>query len=210
MIIGICGGTGSGKTTLLKRLYSQFEEQEPSVFSMDNYYRPIEEQKRNGRGEINFDLPTALDQDRLEHDLKRLTSGEEIVVKEYGFNFSPNKHVLITIQPSELLIVEGLFLYHYQGVRDLLDFSVFIDVPPGIQLERRLCRDQGTRGYTHEAILYQWEHHVTPCFENYLLPYREQADFHFRNDEYADEDFEALISELSVRMETGKIWRSGN
>ena len=45
MIVGICGGSGSGKTTLLKRLCSQFSDLQPSVFSMDNYYLPIEEQK---------------------------------------------------------------------------------------------------------------------------------------------------------------------
>ena len=39
MIIGICGGSGSGKTTILNRLYSEFKELEPSVFTMDNYYR---------------------------------------------------------------------------------------------------------------------------------------------------------------------------
>ena len=57
MIIGICGGSGSGKTTLLKRLCSHFSELSPSVFSMDNYYRSIENQYKDENQEYNFDLP---------------------------------------------------------------------------------------------------------------------------------------------------------
>ncbi len=59
MIIGICGGSGSGKTTLLKRLAHSFKALQPSVFSMDNYYFPIDKQFRDHNGEINFDLPSA-------------------------------------------------------------------------------------------------------------------------------------------------------
>lgn len=204
MIIGICGGSGSGKTTLLNRLFSEFAHLEPSVFSMDNYYYPIEKQVIDENGFYNFDLPTALDEERLTSDLRRLVSGEEISVKEYHFNSPPDKNVLITIKPSPLIIVEGLFLFHYEGVRNLLDYSVFIKVDPKVQLDRRLYRDQETRGYTREAILYQWDNHVKPCYENYLLPYEEEADFRFRNDDFADHDFALLSEKISAELRTLK------
>jgi uridine kinase len=201
MIVGICGGSGSGKTTLLKRLCRRFESYKPSVFTMDNYYHPIEKQFVDENGYYNFDLPTALDKDHLVSDLRRLVNGEEIVVKEYHFNSPPDKHVLLTIEPSELIIVEGLFLLHYEEVRELLDYTVFINVDHQVQLDRRLYRDQETRGYTREAILYQWENHVMPCYENYLLPYRNGANFQFRNDAQSDEDFERLAEEVGTRLE---------
>lgn len=201
MIIGICGGSGSGKTTLLKRLCNEFSDLKPCVFSMDNYYHPIEKQIKDGEGEYNFDVPTALDEEKLTEDLKKLAKGESIMVKEYHFNSPPDKNVLITLDPSELIIVEGLFLYHYPGVNELLDYSIFIEVDPKIQLDRRLYRDQEVRGYTREAILYQWENHVIPCYENYLLPYRMKADFEYRNDEHADEDFNLLVKKISREIE---------
>lgn len=207
MIVGICGGSGSGKTTLLKRLCKQFNHLQPSVFSMDNYYHPIERQYLDENGFYNFDLPQALDEKRLVEDLRKLTTGSAITVKEYHFNSPPDKHVLLTIEPSELVIVEGLFLFHYEGVRELLDYSVFINVDAEIQLDRRLYRDQETRGYTREAILYQWENHVEPCYRNYLLPYRKDADFQFRNDHQSDEDFARLVGELLTRMDAvAKDW----
>ena len=200
MIIGICGGSGSGKTTLLKRLCTQFESFKPSVFTMDNYYYPLDKQFLDDEGYYNFDLPSALDEERLVADLKHLREGNPVVVKEYHFNSPPDKHVLLTIEPSELIIVEGLFLFHYPEVRALLDYTIFINVDPKIQLDRRLYRDQETRGYTREAILYQWENHVMPCYENYLLPYENEADFRFSNNAKSDEDFKRLAGEVSLKM----------
>lgn len=200
MIIGICGGSGSGKTTLLRRLSEEFKHLNPSIFTMDNYYHPIEKQMLDDQGQYNFDLPTALDEERLSADLRKLGSGESISVKEYHFNAPPNKNVLITIEPSELIIVEGLFLFHYAEVREMLDFSIFIEVDHTVQLDRRLYRDQESRGYTRDAILYQWENHVMPCYEKYLLPYKESADFIFRNDSRADDDFKRLSKEISLEQ----------
>jgi len=201
MIIGICGGSGSGKTTLLMRLKSYYEGLNPSIFSMDNYYYPIENQEKDENGVHNFDLPTALDVIKLTDDLQKLKNGEQIVLREYHFNTPPNKHVLLTINPSDLIIVEGLFLFHFFGVKELIDYSIFVDVDPKIQLDRRLYRDQETRGYSRESVLYQWENHVTPCYENYLLPYEKEADFRFRNDSRSDQDFERLTKEVSFKME---------
>lgn len=195
-VVGICGGSGSGKTTLLRRLSETFEGISPSVFSMDNYYFPIDMQQKDKNGIVNFDLPTALDEQRLTRDLHALVSGEPIEVKEYFFNAPPDKNVLITIHPSEIIIVEGLFLFHYQGVKDVLDYSVFVDVDHGIQLDRRIYRDQETRGYKRSDILYQWENHVLPCYEQFIEPYKPTADFIFRNDQRADEDFERLKTKL--------------
>ena len=200
MIVGICGGSGSGKTTLLKRLETVFSELNPSVFSMDNYYIPYEKQLRDINGIVNFDLPSALDEHGMTKDLTQLVAGNPIEIKEYTFNTHPSKNVLITLNPSPLVIVEGLFLFHYEGIRNLLDFSIFVDVDPKIQLDRRLYRDQETRGYTYDDIMYQWENHVTPCYNNYLLPYKKDADFIFRNDESAESDFKQLKEIIQQRI----------
>ncbi|MCX8487441.1 MAG: hypothetical protein ORN53_09790 [Crocinitomicaceae bacterium] len=196
-VVGICGGSGAGKTTLLRRLSESFCGITPSVFSMDNYYHPIEMQALDQNGKVNFDLPGALYQNKLEADLEQLVSGNPIEVKEYFFNAPPNKNVLLTIQPSEVIIVEGLFLFHYQKVFDTLDFSIFVDVDHQTQLDRRIYRDQETRGYKRSEIIYQWDHHVLPCYQNYIEPYKEQAHIIFRNDHRADADFEHLFISLS-------------
>lgn len=194
-VIGICGGSGSGKTTLLNRLAEHYQSYEPSVFSMDNYYKPIEQQTTDKDGIVNFDLPTALDRQALEKDLEKLISGESIEVFEYQFNAS-HKNILITIEPSELIIVEGLFVFEYENVLSLLDFGIFVDVDPSIQLDRRIYRDQESRGYSRSEILYQWDNHVVPCYEKYLAPHETKADFIYHNDSRAENDFQRLLKVL--------------
>jgi uridine kinase len=205
MIIGICGGSGSGKTTLLKRISNELKHLHPSIFSMDNYYLPVEMQQKDQNGQINFDLPSALDRKRLYDDLCKLTSGHPIEVKEYHFNAPPGKTSLITIQPSRLIIVEGLFLFYYEEVRKMVDFTIFMEVDPVTQLDRRLYRDQETRGYSRDAIIYQWENHVIPCYKQYLLPFEHEADFRFHNDTRADDEFERLMYEINMLLAKQKV-----
>lgn len=193
MVIGICGGSGSGKTTLLNRLKKHFEELSPTAFTMDNYYKPIDFQEVDSNNEVNFDLPTALDTELLFEDFNTLISGQAITVKEYHFNNPPDKSTYIRLEPSPIIIIEGLFLFHYEEIRSKLDFSIFIDVDHNVQLDRRILRDHESRGYSKEAILYQWNNHVLPCFDKYLLPYKEKADFVFVNEEDIEQEFYKLI-----------------
>lgn len=205
MVIGICGGSGSGKTTLLNRLAEHYSQYSPSVFSMDNYYKHVDEQAVDENGKVNFDLPTALDRERLVKDLTRLVNGKSIEVFEYQFNAGNNRNVLITIEPSELLIVEGLFVFEYEEVRQLLDFSIFVDVDPAIQLDRRIYRDQESRGYSRADILYQWENHVTPCYKKYLAPHETKADFIYHNDSRSESDFIRVTGVLEVMLPKEKV-----
>ena len=203
-VIGICGGSGSGKTTLLKKISSHFGSDNVSVFTMDNYYHPIEQQQKDKNGIVNFDLPTALDEEKLSNDLSNLVSGKTVQVKEYFFNSPPDKNVLLTIAPKKIIIVEGLFLFHYVQVNQMLDFSIFVDVDLETQLDRRIYRDQESRGYDESDIIYQWNNHVTPCFKNYIEPFKEQSSFIYRNDKNSEKDFTSLIEVLSDKTMTIK------
>jgi len=199
-VIGIFGGSGSGKTTLLKKLKRALGEEKVSVFTMDNYYLPKEHQKKDKNNVTNFDLPTALDEKLLEKDLLSLISGNQIEVKEYFFNAPVNETKKVLIRPKEILIVEGLFLYHFDGVKRHLDFSIYVEVNIKHQLSRRIERDQKTRGYAKKDITYQWYEHVIPCFEKYILPYKSQADFIFQNDTSAKEDMVRLNTRLKTLL----------
>lgn len=175
MIIGICGGSGSGKTSVLSGLKEYYKEFNPTVVSMDNYYLPIEQQQKDENGEINFDLPSSLDREKLFDDVKKLLRGESVEFVEYTFNHKETE-IRTVLEPSELIIIEGLFLMYYTEIFDLIDFSVFMDVCQKVQLERRIERDLVARGYSKQEILYQWNHHVLPCYERYVEPYKSLAD----------------------------------
>ena len=205
MIIGICGGSGSGKTTLLRRLCNEYRSLNPSVFSLDNYYLPIEMQQKDSNGIVNFDLPSALDRNKIIEDLNSLISGSPIKVKEYNFNSPPHINKYIDIDPSDLIIVEGLFLFYYSEIKRHLDMSVYVTVDSDVQLKRRINRDQSQRGYSIDDIIYQWENHVNPCHSQYIEPYKNDADYFFRNDSNAENDFLNLKRNIDILMKKKKV-----
>ena len=192
-IIGITGGSGVGKTTLIETLRKEFEGN-VTTFSLDNYYLPKEKQSIDENGVVNFDLPTALDIKKMEFDFQRLKSGEAIQQNVYQFN-NPNLDDEINmIEPRQLLIVEGLFVMHYGFIKNHLDYSVYLSVNPDLQLKRRLIRDVQERNYSKEDVLYQWENHVLPSYDNFVRPYKRESDLIITNNESFDENIHILTS----------------
>ena len=126
IFIGICGGSGSGKTYLLDHLKSRFNL-DCSVCSLDDYYKQKEHQEKDANGVINFDLPTALNTKKLEQDLNTLKNGESIFQKEYHFNTDKAPNIK-EIKSAAIIIVEGLFVFEYDFVRALLDYSIYVKV----------------------------------------------------------------------------------
>ena len=195
MIIGICGGSGSGKTSILNGLKNHYSNLCPTIISLDNYYLPKEEQIKDENGRINFDLPTALNREKIHADLCALIRGESVEMTEYTFNHSQTTKNLL-LEPSELIIIEGLFVFTYKEIFDLLDFSIFVDVCEKMQLERRMERDMVARGYSKSDVLYQWENHVLPCYDKYIEPYKDRASLLVLNDGSKGEMIEKVIEKL--------------
>lgn len=176
LLIGITGGSGSGKTHFLNRLMGSLPTSSVSLFSMDNYYRPIEEQFRDVNGIENFDIPEAIDREMFYKDLLRLASGEKLKIREYHFNHFDMEPNYIEIKSAPVLIIEGIFTFYYKEIRDLLDLKLYIETPDYLMLKRRIVRDAEERGYDLNDVLYRFEHHVTPAFNKYILPSKNEAD----------------------------------
>jgi len=181
LIIGITGGSGSGKTTFIRELKASFTKQEVCIISQDDYYLPREQQLRDPRGVINFDLPTSIDKKGFVKDLKKLVNGRAYTRQEYTFNNELKNPRLLEFKPAPVVIVEGLFVFHYKKVRKRLDLKVFISAKENLKVIRRIKRDQLERNYPLEDVLYRYEHHVLPAFEQFIQPYVSEADIVVNN-----------------------------
>ena len=199
-IVGITGGSGVGKTTLIDSLRNEFLGK-VSTFSLDNYYLSKEKQSVDENGVVNFDLPTALDTEKMERDFLQLISGESIEQSLYRFNNPASKVEKIRIDPQELLIVEGLFVMHYPFISEVLNYSVYLSVDANLQLERRLQRDVMERNYSENDVIYQWENHVIPSYEEFVLPYKSKADLIITNNESFDENIHILTSVIHKNLD---------
>jgi uridine kinase len=210
-IVGIAGGSASGKTSFLKNLKNSLPEGAVSIISQDNYYLPKESQVVDEQGEINFDLPTSINRQEFFEDLKRLISGETIERIEYGFNVGSNESAIVSIKPAPIIIMEGLFVFHYEEIRELLDLKVYIDVRDDIKLERRILRDAIERGYNEHSVRYQWDNHVLPSYKKFLRPYRDSSDIIITNNISFNKGCEVLVNHLKaklVEIESGSVVKS--
>lgn len=175
-IIGITGGSGSGKTLFLNRLLESFTDQEVCLISQDTYYRDRDQQPEDEQGVKNFDLPESIDFEEYKRDILALKNGKAVTRKEYTYNNPDAEPKLIVSKPAPIIVVEGLFVLYFKEIADLLDLKVFIDAKDSIKLKRRIIRDERERGYDLEDVLYRYENHVMPTYEQYIRPHKKHAD----------------------------------
>lgn len=199
-VIGISGGSGSGKTALINALKAAFSRDEICFVSQDDYYRPRELQKVDENGVTNFDLPKAIDKKSFREDLERLIGGESVTRLEYTFNNKKVEAATLTFQPAPIIMVEGLFVFHYKKIKKLLDLKVFVHAKENLKLVRRIVRDQQERNYPLDDVLYRYQHHVLPSFEKYIKPYREDVDIVINNNSHFDVGKEVLMGFLRDRI----------
>lgn len=204
-IVGIAGGSASGKTSFLNDLCERLPKDSISIISQDNYYLPKELQSCDENGEINFDLPGSIHREAFAEDMKKLISGSPIERAEYGFNNPEHAQKRVRILPAPIIVMEGLFVFHYEEIRDLLDLKVYIDVREEVKLQRRIMRDALERGYNEDTVRYQWQNHVMPSYNKFLRPYRDSADIIITNNthyrpglEILSNHFEAVLKQQTV------------
>lgn len=206
-VIGVAGGSGSGKTFFLKCFLNHFKKDEICLLSQDDYYFRVGHTMTAEENKLyNFDLPTTIDNDQFLNDIKNLINGETVYQKEYTFNNPNAEPQLLEIQPAPIVMVEGLFILHFEEIAQMLDMKIFIDTDEDIALERRLKRDLIERGYPEDDVLYKWNNHVMPAFNDYLLPYKAQCDKIITNNTHVAEDIIEITSEISHHLKENVIY----
>jgi len=197
-LVGIAGGSASGKSRILRELLSHFNTEDVSFVTQDNYYLDRLKQAVDENGEVNFDLPTAIDREALVSDIDLLLKGETITRKEYTFNNPKVIPDYITVKPAKIVVVEGLFVFHFSELAQRLDLRVYIDARDDVKLLRRLKRDAEERGYSESDVRYRWEKHVKPCYKNYLRPYRDHCDIILANNVNYVKGLAVLVNHLKT------------
>jgi len=199
-IIGISGGSGSGKTTFIKQLRKEFSEKQLCILSMDEYYRPHEEQDTDKEGVVHFDKPKSIDKRSLMRDVNQLMSGAVVSLPRYNFNNKDAAPVMLTFHPAPIIVIEGLFTFHYKRLRTLLDLKIYFHAKENLKVIRRIKRDQVERNYPIEDVLYRYEKHVLPAFEKYIKPYIEVADIVVNNNKDFEKGFEVICGFLKNKL----------
>ena len=199
-IIGITGGSGSGKTTFVKKIEQSFSRKEVCILSQDDYYLTKEHQKKDKNGVENFDRPSSIDKKSFVRDVKKLIAGKTVTKEEYMYNNKEATPKILTFEPAPIIIVEGIFVFHYKKIRKNLDLKIFIEAKENLKVIRRITRDQVERNYPLDDVLYRYENHILPAFEKYILPYRDGADIVINNNVNFDAGLDVVLGFLKNKI----------
>ena len=176
LILGIAGGTGSGKTTIAEKVKDYFNSH-GAYIPHDRYYKDQSKKTMEERVKTNYDHPNALQTSLFVKHLQDLLKGKTVRIPEYDFtNHTRNKNVTTKVTPSQLIIIEGILIFHDEALRDLIDIKIFVDVPADIRILRRAKRDIEERGRTLESCYAQYIAYARPMHEKFVEPSKEFAD----------------------------------
>ena len=198
--IGITGGSGSGKTYFLQGLSSAFKANEICLISQDNYYKPRDQQPIDENGVKNFDLPVSIDREAFQLDLLKLKSGQSVSKTEYVFNNQMAEKKQLEFIAAPILVVEGLFVQYFEEISNELDLRIFIEAKDHVKLGRRIKRDQVERGYDIDDVLYRYQYHVMPVYEQLIEPLKHQADLVIPNNSKFERALDVLVGYLKSKL----------
>lgn len=176
LVIGIAGGTGSGKTTVVNKIINSFPQGEVAIIPQDSYYKDSSHIPPEQRQKINFDEPAAIEWPLLTAHLKALKEGNTIEMPTYSYLTCTRQAETVTVDPCDVVIVEGILVLNDPELRQLMDVRVFVDADPDERLIRVIARDCIERGRTPQMVIDRYERVLKPMHCQYIEPSKRFAD----------------------------------
>ena len=175
--VGIMGGSASGKTTFAKALAEALAAFSPVVLNQDSYFRDWSEYSDAERQRvITANHPDAVLWDALITDITKLRARDAIAFPTTGTRAAQRGDEKTSVQPSDVVIVEGHLIFWSEDLRDLMDIKLFLDVDAHERVLRRMLRDVAQRGGDLEWAINWYRRDVLPNFPVYTEPCKQYAD----------------------------------
>ena len=172
VLIGVAGDSGCGKSTFLRRLTDLFGEEFMTVICLDDYHSL--DRKGRKAAKVTALNPKANNFDLMYEQIKSLKEGNAIDKPIYNHEtgeLDPPER----IEPNKVVVIEGLHPLYDERVRELVDFSVYLDISDEVKIQWKIQRDMSERGHTYEDILASIKARE-PDFKAYIEVQREYAD----------------------------------
>jgi uridine kinase len=200
LVVGIAGGTASGKTTVARKVHEALAPSGVAFIDQDSYYRDLGHLSPEQRKDVNFDHPDAFDTDLLHAHLLALKAGQAIQKPVYDFVESTRTARSTTVQPAELILIEGILVLHLEPLRKELDLRIFVETEDDVRIIRRLTRDIKERGRDFDHVVSQYFRHVRPMHLAFIEPSKRWADIVVPHGGNNDIAIDMLVGALKSRQ----------
>ncbi|KAJ0667798.1 putative transferase [Helianthus annuus] len=178
-IIGVAGGTASGKTTVCNVIMARLHDRRVVLINQDSFYHCFSDEQSANLQDYNFDHPDSFDTESLLSCVETLRKGQSVNIPDYDYKMHKKSGPGRLVNPSDVIILEGILVLHDERVRDLMNIKIFVDLDSDVRLGRRIKRDTVERGRNIQYVLDQvsrYDKHVKPSFEEFILPSKKHAD----------------------------------
>jgi uridine kinase len=176
LIIGIAGGSGSGKSTVVKQVIKHLPKEAVTVIPQDAYYKDNGHKSAEERARINFDHPTSIEWGLLINQLETLKTGSSIEMPIYSYVTCARSKETVTINPAQVIIVEGILILTNPRLRKKMDIKVYVDADGDDRLMRIIRRDLEERGRSFQQVLEHYDSFVKPMHLQFIEPTKRYAD----------------------------------
>ncbi|TVP55957.1 MAG: uridine kinase [Gemmatimonadales bacterium] len=176
LVVGVAGGSGSGKTTVVREILEGIRPDRVGVIHHDAYYRDYGHLPEDTRAQINFDHPDALETELLVTHIEQLLRGEAVELPVYDFTTHARADRTLRLEPTEVLIVDGILVLAEAELRRVMDIRIFVDTDSDLRFIRRLTRDIEDRGRSLDSVVTQYQEWVRPMHLEFVEPSKRYAD----------------------------------
>lgn len=111
------------------------------VVSQDSFYKALTHDQIKSVANYNFDHPDAIDWELLTKTIKDLKDGKSVDIPIYDFKTHSRTDKSQRIYGADVIILEGILVFHPPEVRVLMDMKIFVDTDSDIRLARR-CKSK--------------------------------------------------------------------
>ncbi|AKF09817.1 uridine kinase [Sandaracinus amylolyticus] len=175
-LVGVAGGTGSGKTTVARKIAGAVPAEMVAILEHDSYYLDRPDLTYEDRCQLNFDHPDALESSLLLHHVRELKRGRAVEIPMYDFKIHRRSPYTRRVEPTTIIVVEGILIFSDPELRAELDLKLFVDTDADIRVLRRVRRDMEHRGRSFEAVREQYYSTVRPMHLQFVEPSKRWAD----------------------------------
>ncbi len=169
-LLGVSGGSGSGKTYFAHAIARALGAADCEIVPQDNFYFDQSAHFDADGGRVNFDHPDSIDSRLLASCLRQLKSGYAVDIPKYDFATHQRCPDTIKVQARQVIIADGILIFHFEELRSIFDELIFFDTPEELRFNRRLKRDVSERGRTPEGVRAQFTKQVKPMHDQFVEP----------------------------------------
>ncbi len=176
-LIGICGGSLSGKSFLMEEISKSIgPEYEVCKISLVNYYQNLSTEDYKKKETYNYDKPEAINFDLLYQNLDNLLNKRPAKLPKYDIKECIRYDNQIEVKQCDVIILEGIFSFYNEKIRNLIDLKIFIDVDKDIQLSKIIYRDIFDKNRILKDVIKKYHKFIKPSYNEYILPTMKYAD----------------------------------